>query len=54
MSAAQALAIAVHAIMWHTICWKFMVVHDDRTLMSHGNVAGHSETLSWYIDILRR
>jgi hypothetical protein len=34
-----------------TRCWKFTVVHDNRTLVSHGNVAGHTETLSWYIDI---
>jgi hypothetical protein len=27
-------------------CWKFTVVHDDRTLMCHGNVAGHTETSS--------
>jgi hypothetical protein len=32
-----------------TRCWKFTVVHDNRTLMSHGYVAGHTETLSWYI-----
>jgi hypothetical protein len=36
-----------------TPCWKFTVVHDDRALMCHGNVAGHTETLSWCIGVFR-
>jgi hypothetical protein len=45
--------MACHQYVATGECWKFTVVHDDRTLMCHGNVAGHIEGSSWYTNILR-
>jgi hypothetical protein len=36
-----------------SFCWKFTVVNDDWSLMCHGNVSGHTEVSSWYINTLR-